>query len=193
VREGSKARERSLVELLGEDEIAATVRRLAQELTESYPEGFVLVVVLRAAIFFAADLIRHLDVACRVDFLELSPYAPGTGRVRFVKDLDHDVCGEDVVLAECLVDTGLTCSYVMRQLEGREPRSLQVCTLLDRRSRRVVPVPLRFVGHEAPRDLLVGYGLEVAGRYRNLRSIFVADQRVVDFDPDAYVELLYGR
>ena len=105
---------------------------------------------------------------CEIDFLGISAYTEGTGRVRIVKDLDHDVHDRDVVLVEDIVDTGLTCTYVLGELRRRGPASVEVCTLFDRRARRIVPVPVRFSGFEAPDELLLGYGLDVAGRYRNL-------------------------
>ena len=114
--------------------------------------------------------------------------------MRIVKDLDHDVHGRHVVLVEDIVDTGLTCTYILGELGRRGPGSLEVCTLFDRRVRRIVPVPVRFSGFEATDDLLLGYGLDVAGRYRNLpvrrrRATARRSKR----DPDAYVGALYGR
>ncbi len=177
----------------GYDELDSTVRRLAGEISAAYPNGVQFVCVLKASIFFASDLLRRVCVPCSVDFLGISPYAPGTGRVRIVKDLDHDICGEDIVVLECMVDTGLTCSYILGELKRRGPASLEVCTLFDRRSRRIVPVTLRFVGYEAPAELLLGYGLGFAERYRNLPAVAVGDEEVVLADPDAYVEHLYRR
>ena len=100
---------------------------------------------------------------CEVDFLGISTYTEGTGRVRIVKDLDHDVHDHHVVLVEDIVDTGLTCTYILGELGRRGPGSVEVCALFDRRVRRIVPVPVRFSGFEATDDLLLGYGLDVAG------------------------------
>jgi hypoxanthine phosphoribosyltransferase len=175
------------------DDLEAEVTRLAGEVSAAYPAGVVLVAVLKGSVFFLADLVRRLTVPSEVDFLGISAYAAGTGRVRIVKDLDHDVHGRDVVLVEDIVDTGLTCTYVLGQLRGRGPASLEVCTLFDRRARRIVPVEIRFRGFEASDDLLLGYGLDVAGRYRNLPFVAAGDRRSLEEDPDAHVQALYGR
>jgi hypoxanthine phosphoribosyltransferase len=174
-------------------DLAGAVGRLGRELSDAYPDGVLLVAVLKGSVLFLADLARRVTVSCEVDFLGISAYTEGTGRVRIVKDLDHDVHGRHVVLVEDIVDTGLTCTYVLGELRRRGPASLEVCTLFDRRARRIVPVAPRFVGFEAADDLLVGYGLDVSGRYRNLPFVAVGDQRALESDPDAHVEALYGR
>jgi hypoxanthine phosphoribosyltransferase len=174
-------------------ELAATAARLGAELSDSYPDGLLLVSVLKGSLFFLADLVRHVKVRCEVDFLAISKYVEGTGRVRILKDLDHDVAECHVVLVEDIVDTGLTCTYVLGELRRRRPRSVEVCTLFDRRDRRIVPVELRYVGFEATDDLLVGYGLDVAGRYRNLPVVAVGNRDALEWDADAHVEELYGR
>lgn len=175
-------------------ELATAAQRLGSELAAAYPDGLVLVAVLKGSMFFLADLVRRMPVPCHVDFLAISAYVAGTGRVRIVKDLEEDIFGRHVVLVEDVVDTGLTCSYVLGELRRREPASVEICTLFDRRARRIVPVALRFVGFEVTDDLLVGYGLDVAGRYRNLPFVAaVADPRLLESDPDAYVSELYGR
>ncbi len=173
--------------------LAALVAALARRLDAAYPNGVVLVAVLHGSLLFLADLIRRLAVPVEVEFLAISPYAAGTGRVRLVLDVASDLQGRDVVLVEDIVDTGLTTAYVVGELRRRQPRSLEVCTLFDRRARRLVPLQLRFVGAEAPDELLVGYGLDVEGRYRNLPFVAVGDPDRLTADPDAHVEELYGR
>ena len=175
------------------DALARTVARLGEELSGAYPDGVLLVAVLKGSLPFVADLARQVTVPCEVDFLGISPYTEGTGRVRIVKDLDHDVHDRHVVLVEDIVDTGLTCTYILGELGRRGPGSLEVCTLFDRRVRRIVPVSVRFSGFEATDDLLLGYGLDVAGRYRNLPFVAAGDPRTLELDPDAYVGALYGR
>jgi hypoxanthine phosphoribosyltransferase len=175
------------------DELAAAAARLGAEISEAYPAGVLLVAVLKGSIFFLADLVRNITVPCEVDFLGISSYAAGTGRVRIVKDLDHDVHGRDVVLVEDIVDTGLTSTYVLGELRRRGPASVEVCTLFDRRALRIVPVPVRFSGFEAPDQLLLGYGLDVEGRYRNLRLVAAGDPETLQSDPEAHVDQLYGR
>lgn len=140
-----------------------------------------------------ADLVRHISVPCTVDFLAISDYRPGTGRVRLLKDLDTDVEGRDVLVAEDIVDTGLKSAYIAGEIRRRGPSSVEVCALLDRPARRIVPAPIRFVGLEAPDELLLGYGLDVRGRYRNLPFLSVGDREALAGDADAHVRALYGR
>ena len=179
--------------LLTAEELRAGVRRLGRALSEAYGDGVVLVGVLKGSIPFLADLARALTITPVVDFLAVSPYAEGSGRVRIVKDLDLDVAGRDVVLVEDVVDTGLTTTYLLGELRRRSPASLEVCALVDKVRRRLVPVPLRWVAFAVEEDYLVGYGLDHAERYRNLDLVAAADLAALTRDPDALVEELYGR
>lgn len=140
---------------------------------------------------FLADLVRALSINCAVDFLAVSSYAPGSGRIRLLKDLDIDIAGRDVVLVEDVVDTGLTLAYLLGDLRQRGPASLEVCTLIDKQARRIVPVPLRFVGAAIDESFVLGYGLDMAGRYRNLELIAAAPFDEVRADPDLLVADLY--
>ncbi|HEX3540681.1 MAG TPA: hypoxanthine phosphoribosyltransferase [Acidimicrobiales bacterium] len=176
--------------LFGPAELRATVTRLAAELDAAYPDGVLLVGVLKGSVPFLADLVRAMNVAVTVDFLAISAYAKGTGRVRLVKDLDTDIWERDVVLVEDIVDTGLTATYVLGELRRRDARSVEVCTLLDKSVRRLVPVPLRFVGFEIGDEFVVGYGMDFRERYRNLAGIAAADLNALRANPDAYVEAL---
>lgn len=157
---------------LGTEEIAATVERLAADISGDHPDGVVMVGVLKGGVCLVADLLRSLTVPCVVDFLALSPYAGERARVRVLKDVDLDVRDLNVVLVEDVVDTGLSASYVVQLLSARGARRVSVCTLLDRPGRRIVNVPLRYVGTVAPEDFLVGYGLDAAERYRNLPELW---------------------
>jgi hypoxanthine phosphoribosyltransferase len=140
---------------------------------------------------FLADLCRALTIKPEVDFLAVSAYAPGTGRVRIVKDLDVDLLGRDVVLVEDIVDTGLTLTYLLGELRLRAPRSLATCALLDKRARRIVPTPIEHVGFVIPDEFVLGYGLDFAGRYRNLDHVVAGDLEALRNDPNAHVEQLY--
>ena len=173
-------------------DLAAVVARLGRELSAAYADGVVLVAVLKGGVLFLADLVRAMRILPAVDFLAVSPYSPGTGRVRIVKDVDLDLTGRDVVLVNDVVDTGLTTSYLLGQLGGRGPRSLEVCTLVDKRARRLVPLELRFTGIVVEDEYLVGYGLDHDERYRNLDLLAQADVALLAADPDAYVGQLYG-
>jgi hypoxanthine phosphoribosyltransferase len=173
--------------------IAAHVRRLATEIEADHPQGVVLVGVLKGSLLFLADLARAVQrVLIEIDFLAISRYAPDSGRVRIVKDLDLDVTGRDVVIVDDLVDTGLTIAYLLQHVQGRGARRVEVCTLLDRAQRRIVPLPLRYVGLEVAGDeFLLGYGLRVGERYRNLPAVVRGDRSLLDAEPDAYLGL-YG-
>ncbi len=181
--------------LISATQIRAAVQRLSRELTAAYPDGVLLVGVLKGSVPFVADLARALcgQVDVAIDFLAISAYAEGTGRVRIVKDLEDDIWGRDVVLVEDLVDTGLTATYVLGELRRRGPRSVEVCTVLDKSVRRLVPVPLRFVGFEIGDDFVIGYGMDFGERYRNLDRIMAADLNALRDDPDAHVDALYRR
>ena len=178
--------------LLSAEQIDETVTRLAGEMSARYPDGAVLVGVLRGSVPFLADLVRAMTVPVNVDFLAITPYTPDSGRVRLLKDLDIDIAGRDTVIVEDIVDTGLSTAFLSRELSGRGPRSVAVCTLLDRRARRVVPVDIDFAGAEVSDDFVIGFGLDHEGRYRNLRLVAAADIDVLAADPDAYVPALYG-
>lgn len=177
--------------LLDEAAIESTVARLAGELSDAHDDGVVLAAVLRGSVLFLADLVRAMSIRPVIDFLAITPYAPGTGRVRLLKDLDVDISGRDVVIVEDIVDTGLTTAFLHGELSRRRPERLSVCTLVDRPARRVVPVALDHVGIEIPDRFVIGYGLDHEGRYRNLRVLAAADPSVLAADADAYVGALY--
>jgi hypoxanthine phosphoribosyltransferase len=184
--------------LLDRHEIARQVERLAGEIAAEHPDGVILVGVLKGALIFLADLARAIaglnaEVEVEIDFIAISRYAPDSGRVRILKDLDADIAGRDVVLVEDMVDTGLTVAYLLAQLADRRPRRLEVCTLLDRPVRRIVPLAVRYRGLEIPDVYVLGYGLHYADLYRNLPEVWEADRRLVQADPGAYVGALYGR
>lgn len=168
------------------------VRRLGAELSAAYPNGVVLVAVLKGSVVFLSDLVRAMSIDPVIDFLAVTSYAPGSGRVRLVKDLDTDIAGRDVVVVEDVIDTGLTLTYLLGELRGRRPASLEVCALVDKRVRRIAPVDARFIGIAVDDEFLVGYGLDIAGRYRNLSVLAAAPFDTVKADPDALVEELYG-
>ena len=169
--------------LIDEETLAARVAELGTEVSADY-EGrdLLLIGVLKGAVFFMADLMRHLTVACEVDFMAISSYGDATdssGIVRILKDLDISIEGRDVLVVEDIIDSGLTLSYMMRNLESREPASLEVCALLTKPSRREIDVRVRYVGFEIPNKFVVGYGLDFAERYRNLPYVGVLDEHLL--------------
>jgi hypoxanthine phosphoribosyltransferase len=178
--------------LVSTEELRAGVGRLGEELSAAYEDGVVLVAILKGGVVFLADLVRAMTVTPLIDFLAVSAYGHGTGRVRLVKDLDTDIGGRHVVLIEDIVDTGLTLAYLTGELLRRGPASLAVCTLLDKPARRILPARLAFVGFEVPDVFVIGYGLDFAGRYRNVNLLAAGDLDTLAADPDAYVPQLYG-
>jgi hypoxanthine phosphoribosyltransferase len=179
--------------LVDEAALGALVERLAAEITADHPDGVVLVGVLRGALIFLADLARAIrDIDVEVDFIAISRYAPDSGRVRILHDVSLELGGRDVILVEDLVDTGLTLGYLLEHLRAQEPRRVDVCALLDRPTRRILPVAVRYVGVEIPDVFVLGYGLHRADLYRNLPRIVAADRDTVRDQPDAYVDVLYG-
>ena len=132
--------------------------------------------------FFMADLMRELTVQCEIDFMAISSYGASTdssGVVRILKDLDINIEGRDVLVVEDIIDSGLTLSYLMRNLEAREPASLEICALLTKPERREIDVPVRYVGFEIPNRFVIGYGLDFDERYRNLPYVAVMQADLV--------------
>ena len=171
-------------EMISAKSIAARVEALAKEITANYNDADKLVVVglLRGSFVFIADLVRELKMPVEVDFLEVSSNGDAmtsSREVRILKDLRGEINGLDVLLVEDIVDTGHTMHHVQALLESREPRSLEVCALLDKPSRREVEVDVRWIGFEIPDEFVVGYGIDYAQRNRNLP--FIGKVRL--FDP----------
>jgi hypoxanthine phosphoribosyltransferase len=158
--------------LVPEDRLARRVKELAAEISRDYAgRELLLVGVLKGAVFFLSDLMRHLEVPVEVDFMAVASYGSATkssGVVRILKDLDAVIEGRDVLIVEDIVDSGLTLQYLMRNLAGRDPRSLEVCALLVKPERAKVELPTRYVGFEIPNRFAIGYGLDYEERYRNL-------------------------
>jgi len=166
--------------LFGEAAIRERVGAIGAAITRDHAgRSPVLVSVLKGATVFLADLLREIRVPARIDFMSISTYGQEgspSGVVRIVKDLDQDIGEEDVIVVEDIVDTGLTLSYLLTTLGSRLPRSLEVCTLLDKSVRRIAPLEIRYVGFDCPDVFVVGYGLDVGERYRNLPFILALDR-----------------
>lgn len=163
--------------LISAEEIGRKVRELGGRISEDYAgKDPVLVGVLKGSVVFLADLMRAISVPHRVDFMAVSSYGSGTetsGVVRITKDLDESITGEDVLIVEDIVDTGLTLHYLLDLLQARRPKSLRVCAFLDKPSRRQVDIAVAYRGFEIPDDFVVGYGLDYDQRYRNLPDVRV--------------------
>ncbi len=165
--------------LIDADELAARVRELGGRLTADYADREpVLVGVLTGAVVFLADLMRAIDVPLQCEFMGVSSYGTASrssGIVKITADLTVSIENRDVLVVEDIIDTGRTISYLRRNLETRHPRSLRICTLLDKIERREVPIDLDYVGFTIPNEFVVGYGLDHAGLYRNLPYLAALD------------------
>ena len=174
--------------LFSADDIRGRVNDIASAVTRDY-EGRspVLVGVLKGSSLFLCDLIRAIQLPVRIDFMSISSFggaAEKSGRVRIVKDMDQDIGDQDVILVEDIVDTGLTASYLLSTLQSRSPRSLEVCTLLDKSVRRIAPLPIKYRGFDCPDRFVIGYGLDLQEMFRNLPDILaVEDSAALAEDP----------
>ena len=161
--------------VVSEDELAGRVAELGKEITADYQDRVPLLVgVLKGAFMFMSDLARAVDLPLELDFMAVSSYGSATktsGVVRIIKDLDADLSGRDVLIVEDIVDSGLTLAYLRKNLAARSPATLEVCSLLVKEGLQKVDPDLRYVGFRIPPAFVVGYGLDVDERYRNLRYV----------------------
>lgn len=159
------------------DEIARRVHELGQQISEDYAgEELVLVGVLRGVSCFMADLMRAISLPLRLDYLALSPYQAEGGTLRFTKPLEEEIAGAHVLVVEDIVDTGMSLHRLLQYIRRREPASVRVCTLLDKRARRVADAPIEYTGFEIGDEFVVGYGLDFQQQYRNLPFIATLKQ-----------------
>jgi hypoxanthine phosphoribosyltransferase len=169
--------------LIEPDALQERVAALGREVSADYASRDLLLIgVLKGAVFFMADLMRHVTVPCEVDFMAISSYGASTdssGVVRILKDLDINIEGRHVLVVEDIIDSGLTLSYLMRNLEARGPASLEICALLTKPDRREMDVPVRYIGFEIPDRFVIGYGLDFAERYRNLPYVAVLSDELI--------------
>ncbi|MEP6714885.1 MAG: hypoxanthine phosphoribosyltransferase [Terriglobia bacterium] len=171
--------------LLSEEKIQARIREIGLQITADYPAGTLyLICILKGACFFLADLARAIERDAYIDFMSISSYGKertSSGEVRIVKDLDISLEGADVLIVEDIIDSGVTLSYLTALLKTRNPKSVRVAALLDKPERRLRPVDVAYVGFRIPDEFVVGYGLDFAEKYRNLRDVCILDP---DQDPD---------
>jgi hypoxanthine phosphoribosyltransferase len=169
--------------LIEEDVLQRRIAELGEEISADYAgRDLLLIGVLKGAVFFMADLMRKLTVPCEIDFMAISSYGGQTdssGVVRILKDLDMNIKSRHVLVVEDIIDSGLTLSYLMRNLRSREPASLQICALMTKPSRREIDVPVRYVGFEIPNRFVIGYGLDFGERYRNLPYVGVLNAELI--------------
>jgi hypoxanthine phosphoribosyltransferase len=171
--------------LIDEEALQSRIAELGAEVTADYRgRDLLLVGVLKGAVFFMADLMRTIELPCEVDFMAISSYGAGvdsSGVVRILKDLDVSIEGRNVLVVEDIIDSGLTLSYLLRNLEAREPASLEVCALMTKPARREIDIHCRYIGFEIPNRFVIGYGLDFAERYRNLPYVGVLRDELASF------------
>jgi hypoxanthine phosphoribosyltransferase len=172
--------EHRLRTLISAEQIQERIAQLGADITRDYPDSspLYMIGILKGAIMFHADLARCVERTVRLEFIGISSYGKGTsssGEVKLTKDLDATIEGADVLVVEDIVDTGVTLSYLLGVLEQRKPRSIRIAALLDKPERRKRPVLASYVGFQIPDEFVVGYGLDYAEEYRNLREICVLE------------------
>ncbi|MCE5310183.1 MAG: hypoxanthine phosphoribosyltransferase [Acidobacteriales bacterium] len=165
--------------LIPEQQIQRRIREIAAQIDADYPEGQLYVVgILKGACIFLSDLVRALNRQARIDFIGTASYGRGktsSGEVKLTRDLDSTIENADVLIVEDIVDSGVTLTYLKHVLEQRKPRSVRIAALLDKPSRRLRPVEVDYVGFQIPDEFVVGYGLDYAEDYRNLRDVCVLE------------------
>ena len=168
-------------ELISEEDVAKKIAEMGAQISKDYEgESVYLLCILKGGVFFTTELAKHITVPVNIDFMSVSSYGGETtssGIVRIVKDLDTPIEGKNVLIAEDIIDTGRTLAYLMEHLKQRKPKSLKLCTLLDKSDRRVSDVKVDYTGFEIPDEFVVGYGLDYDQRYRNLPYV-----GVIEFD-----------
>ncbi len=161
--------------LVGRDELRAKIAELAEHISTDYEgKDLVLVGVLKGAVFFLADLARALSIPVSIDFMAVTSYGSATdssGVVRILKDLDHPIEDRHILIVEDIIDSGLTLSYLLKNLRSRKPASLEVCALLTKPERRRIHLECRYIGFEIPNVFVVGYGLDLGEQYRTLDHV----------------------
>ena len=168
--------------MISEEEIAKRVKELGKQLTEDYKGKELLVVgILKGCMLFLSDLVRTIELPLTMDFMVVSSYGATTkssGVVRIIKDLEREIEGKDVLIVEDIVDTGLTLSYLVENFKARNPKSVKVCSLLDKPDRRKAQVDIQYIGFKIPDEFVVGYGLDYGENYRNLPFVCVLKPEV---------------
>ena len=170
--------------LLSEEKIDLKIRELGKLISEEYAGKDLLVIgVLKGSVIFVSDLVRNISIPCEIDFMSVSSYgasSESSGVVRILKDLDQDIEGKNVIIAEDIIDSGITLDYLVDFLKARKPKSIEIVTLLSKPARRKVELPVKYIGFEVPDEFLVGYGLDYANRYRNLPFVGILKREVYE-------------
>lgn len=168
--------------LFSEADIEAVTTRLGEQISEDYVgRNPIIVSVLKGSFVFMADLVRKIDIPCEIDFMSVSSYGKSTsssGEVKIIKDLDYRIEGKDIILVEDILDSGITLSYLLGILTKRGAKSIEICTFLNKPSRRKADITVKYNGYDIPDEFVVGYGLDFAEKYRNLPYLGVLKEEV---------------
>ncbi len=163
--------------LISEEQLRVRIKELARQISDDFAgETVILVGLLKGSVVFLADLAREITVNCHMDFMSVTSYGNDTessGEVRFLKDLDEDINGKNIIIVEDIIDTGYTLREVVKVLGARSPKNIRICTLLNKVSRRLVDIPVHYNGFDVPDEFVIGFGLDYAQKYRNLKYIGV--------------------
>lgn len=170
--------------LFSEEVLVKRIKELADSISKDYlGKDLVVVGILKGSVIFAAELIKNITVQCEIDFMAVSSYGNSTetsGVVRILKDLDHNIEGKDILLVEDIVDTGVTLSYLLKYLKTRKANSIEIVSLLNKPTRRVAELDVKYIGFEVPDGFIVGYGIDYAEKYRNLPFIGILKPEVYE-------------
>ena len=170
--------------LISEEQLKTRISELAKQIEKDYEgKSPVIVGVLKGSVMFYTDLVRQIDLPLTVDFMSISSYGAGvnsTGEVKIIKDIDGKIGGKDVIIVEDIVDSGYSMNCLLKLFATRSPKSVRVCALLDKPSRREIPVPIDSTGFQVANEFVVGYGLDYAGLYRNIPFIGVLKKEVYE-------------
>mgnify|MGYP003290287570 CR=1 FL=1 len=170
--------------LISEEDLKIKIKEMAEKISEAYKgEELVVVTVLKGGVMFSVDLMREIEVPVMIDFMSASSYgasSKSSGVVKIEKDLDMPIEGKNVLLVEDIIDSGRTLSYIADILRKRGPKSLEICTILDKPSRRVVDIDVKYIGFEIPDEFVVGYGLDYAQKHRNLPYVGILKRSVYE-------------
>ncbi len=165
--------------ILNEMDLSDIVKKLGNQISKDYKDKNLLMVsILKGSIIFMSDLMREINIPCKIDFMSVSSYNGGvksSGVVKISKDLDISIEGYDLLIVEDILDSGITLDYIINTLKARNPRSIKICTLLDKPKRRTANIKADYVGKEIPDEFIIGYGLDYDEKYRNLPFIGIAN------------------
>lgn len=168
--------------LLSEEELSTKIKKMGKKISEDYKgKELILVGVLKGSVPFMAELMKRIDIPCKMDFMAVSSYGNSTessGVVRILKDLDFEVENKDILIIEDIIDSGITLKYLVKYLKAKNPNSVEIACMLNKPERRKVEIDVKYLGYDIPNEFLVGYGLDYAERYRNLPYIGILKEEV---------------